>query len=97
MTDHTAAGISLQGLAKALGGEVSAGQVLAPGPGHSPADRSLSVKLDCAAPDGFLTHSFAGDDLTRCRDHVRDRLGLPAWQPNGKGNGNSRPSPGTRK
>jgi hypothetical protein len=38
MIDNSAAGISLQGLARALGGEVSGGQVLAPGPGHSPAD-----------------------------------------------------------
>ena len=33
-------------IAAALGGEVAAGQVLAPGPGHSPRDRSLSVKPD---------------------------------------------------
>jgi AAA domain len=87
MADHTAHGISLQGLAAALGGEVSTGQVLAPGPGHSPADRSLSVKLDCAAPDGFVTHSFAGDDAIDCRDHVRNKLGLPVFKPNGKGGG----------
>jgi hypothetical protein len=29
-----------------LGGEVAGGQVRCPGPNHSPADRSLSVKLD---------------------------------------------------
>jgi AAA domain len=59
--------------------------VLAPGPGHSPADRSLSVKLDPNAPGGYLVHSFAGDDPIVCRDHVREKAGLPAWQPNGNG------------
>ena len=62
---------NLQTLAKALGGEVNGSQVLAPGPGHSTIDRSLSVKLDSNAPDGFLTHSFAGDDAIICRDYVR--------------------------
>jgi AAA domain len=81
--NNSAAGISLQYLARALGGEVSGGQVLAPGPGHSPADRSMSVKLDDSAPDGFVAHSFAGDDPIDCKDYVRDKLGLPAFKPNG--------------
>jgi RecA-family ATPase len=59
---HAAMLTDLQTLAKALGGEVNHRQVLAPGPGHSAIDRSLSVKLDSNAPDGFLVHSFAGDD-----------------------------------
>jgi hypothetical protein len=28
--------------------------------------------------DGFVCHSFAGDDFRDCRDHVRERLGLTA-------------------
>jgi hypothetical protein len=32
-------------------------------------------------PSGFLVHSFAGDDPIQCKDYVRGRLGLPAWQP----------------
>src|SRR5262249_24880715 len=28
-----------------------------------------------------LVHSFAGDDPIKCKDYVRHRLGLPAWQP----------------
>jgi hypothetical protein len=71
---------SLAQVASALGGEVSGGQVLAPGPGHSPKDRSLAVKLDPAAPDGFVVHSFAGDDPLRCRDHFRDKMGI-RWEP----------------
>jgi len=37
---------SIDEIAAALGGEVSAGEVLAPGPRHSPADRSMSMKPD---------------------------------------------------
>jgi hypothetical protein len=75
----------LQTLAKALGGEVNHRQVLAPGPGHSAIDRSLSVKLDSNAPDGFLVHSFAGDDPIACRDHVREKAGLEPFKANGGG------------
>ena len=78
--------MDLQKLARALGGEVRGGEVLCPGPGHSARDRSLSIKLDPNAPGGYLVHSFAGDDPIVCRDHVREKAGLPAWQPNG-GNG----------
>ena len=41
-----------------------------------------------SAPDGFLVHSFAGDDPIRCKNYVREKLGLPAWSAgtaNGKG------------
>jgi AAA domain len=84
--------ISLPGvqvLARLLGGEVNGGQILAPGPGHSATDRSLSVMLDSSAPDGFLTHSFANDDPIACRDHVRAKAGLEPFKPNG-GNGHRR-------
>jgi hypothetical protein len=39
------------------------------------------VKLSATAPDGFICHSFCGDDWRACRDHVRQRLGLPQWEP----------------
>ena len=77
--------MNLQTLARALGGEVTGGQVLAPGPGHSTTDRSLAVKLDGSAPDGFLTYSHSGDDPIVCRDYVRAKAGLPAFKPNGHG------------
>jgi 5S rRNA maturation endonuclease (ribonuclease M5) len=77
--------IDLQSLAFALGGEVSNNQVLCPGPGHSAKDRSLSVKLDADAPDGFIVNSFASDDAIECKDYVRAKLSLPAFKPNGGG------------
>ena len=74
--------LNLSAVAKALGGNVSGrNSVLAPGPGHSHRDRSLAIRLDPAAPDGFVVHSHAGDDWVECRDHVRQRLGLPRWEP----------------
>ena len=46
--------MDLQAAARALGGEVRGGEILAPGPNHSPADRSLAVKVDAAAPGGIF-------------------------------------------
>lgn len=70
--------MNLHQIARALGGEISNGQVLAPGPNHSKSDRSLSVKLSVGSPDGFIAHSFAGDNWRDCRDYVRARLGIAA-------------------
>jgi hypothetical protein len=69
-------------LARVLGGDLAGRDtILCPGPGHTPRDRSLSVRIDGRAPDGFVVHSHAGDDWRECRDHVRSRLSLSAWQP----------------
>jgi hypothetical protein len=69
-------------VARALGGEASGRNIRAPGPGHSRTDRSLSVTLDPAAPDGFIVNSFSPkDEPMVCRDHVRAALGFGAWQP----------------
>jgi putative DNA primase/helicase len=74
--------IDARAIAAALGGQLSGRDtVLAPGPGHSPRDRSLAVRLDPTAPDGFVVFSHANDDWRACRDHVRSRLGLPPWEP----------------
>ena len=73
--------ITLQTIARALNGEVTGRQVMAPGPGHSAKDRSLAVSISSDAPDGFICYSHAGDDWRDCREYVRSRLGLPAWQP----------------
>jgi putative DNA primase/helicase len=66
----------LRSLARLLGGEVIGRQVLAPGPGHSSKDRSLSVTISATAPEGFLAFSHAGDDFAECRDHVKAALGI---------------------
>lgn len=50
--------MTLQNIARALGGEVS-GQVLAPGPHHRQADRSLAVR--------FSKRASISPDLSRAR------------------------------
>jgi len=76
-----------QQVARALGGKAKGKQVTAPGPGHSRLDRSLAIICDPHAPDGFIVHSHACDDDIAAKDYVRERLGIPAWKPRGKGNG----------
>jgi putative DNA primase/helicase len=71
--------ITPQQLRAALGGEIVGQQVLCPGPGHSPNDRSLAVKP--TNNGGFVVHSHAGDDWRDCQEYVRQRLGLPPWRP----------------
>jgi hypothetical protein len=74
--------MTIDNAAAALSGEVAGrSTILCPGPGHSPKDRSLSVKLDPSASYGFLIFSHAGDDWRTCRDYVRRCLSMPAWQP----------------
>lgn len=69
-------------LARLLGGVViGRDTVLAPGPGHSPKDRSLSVRISADAPGGFVVHSHAGTDWRTCREYVRAKFGMPPWEP----------------
>ena len=37
------------------------------------------MKPNNNAPDGFVVHSFAGDDPIACKDYVREKAGLPAF------------------
>jgi putative DNA primase/helicase len=68
--------------ARALGGDVSGRDgVVCPGPGHSRADRSLSVRLVPDSEDGFVVYSHAGDPIPDCKDYVRERLGIAPWRP----------------
>ena len=75
--------------AELLGGEVRGDEVVCPGPGHTDADRSLSVKPSKDDPEGFTVHSFCGDDWRECRALARKKLGSPvpkhAKQKNGGG------------
>ena len=74
--------IDIRAIALALGGSViGRDTIAAPGPGHSPRDRSLTIKLVASAPDGLVVFSHANDDWQTCKDYVRERLGLPPWQP----------------
>jgi hypothetical protein len=72
----------LRKLAYKLGGDVAGSDtILCPGPGRSPRDRSLAVRFDRNAPDGFTCFSHTNDDWKVCRDLIRSRLGLPEWRP----------------
>lgn len=86
--------VLLRAWARALGGEMSGNSVRAPGPGHSPRDRSLSVTPSAAAPNGFLVNSFANDDPLVCLDYVRAKLGMPAFTPQ---NAPARPAGGHQR
>ncbi|MCJ2036389.1 toprim domain-containing protein [Methylobacterium sp. J-068] len=70
--------LSLPEIARALRGKVVGNQVVAPGPGHSAKDQSLSVRLSAGSQDGFIVFSHAGDDFRVCRDHVAAALGMSA-------------------
>jgi 5S rRNA maturation endonuclease (ribonuclease M5) len=89
--------LDLRSIARALGGEVSKGQVLCPGPGHSRKDRSLSVKIDPSSPDGFVVHSFSNDDPIECKDYVRAKCGLPVFAPAKSNGGKTRFTFSTKK
>lgn len=69
-------------IARLLGGDVTnSTSVNVPGPGHSAADRSLSIKLSPRAPCGFVVYSHSDDDPIECRDYIRARLGMAPWAP----------------
>lgn len=70
--------LTLFEVAHALGGKVHGRQVLAPGPGHSRKDQSLSVRLATTSHKGFVVHSYCGDDWRDCEEYVASALGLPA-------------------
>jgi hypothetical protein len=78
-------------VARLLGGEVyDRDGVRAPGPGHSPKDRSLRIWIDPTDENGFRVHSFV-EDWRVCRDYVCERLGLPTWQPHSRTPSKPRP------
>ncbi|ODT06975.1 MAG: virulence-associated protein E [Mesorhizobium sp. SCN 65-20] len=72
--------LNIKAAADRLGGDAYGGnRLLCPGPGHSRADRSLSVRFN--ADGSFAVKSFAGDDWRECRDHVKAVLGLSDARP----------------
>jgi hypothetical protein len=82
--------LSLRELQRIFGGEISDGELHCAGPGHSRADRSLSLRPVEDAPNdlGLVYHSFADDDSATIEDFLREKLNAP--KPNGNGNGRRR-------
>jgi hypothetical protein len=76
--------LTLADIARVTGGRIVGRSVRAPSPGHSAADDGMSIKLDANAPDGFLVHLFNGGDPIAAKDFIRDRLGLPPFEPKAK-------------
>jgi putative DNA primase/helicase len=76
MADHPNPA-TLEAIRHRVGGHLYDGgrRLLCPGPGHSRKDRSLSVKLGVEGQP--VVHSFSGDDLAACFDHlgVRPKTG----------------------
>ena len=50
------------------------------------------MKPDNDDAEGFKAHSLPGDDWKACRDHVRQKLGLPAFAPKKNGGGMAAPA-----
>ena len=65
-----------QSITKALGGDWNGRYGAVPGPGHSAADRSVTVRDDETGRD-VLVHSFAGDDWKAIKDEWRRKGILP--------------------
>jgi hypothetical protein len=72
--------LTLEFIAKRMRGEIVAGQVKCPGPGHSPKDRSVSIKIEPSAPSGLLVYSHAQDDNLKVKDWVLRELGEEPWR-----------------
>src|SRR5690348_9499683 len=73
--------MTLTELANLLNGTVNGHWINVRGPQHGAADRSLGVRFDSFAPDGFYINSFAGDDESECRAHVRALIQKVVGQP----------------
>jgi hypothetical protein len=76
-TPAPAPSLDLERVAQSLGCEAHEDIILAPAPCGSLGDRSLVVEPNRTAPHGYVCFSRGFDDPTICREHVRQRLGLP--------------------
>jgi putative DNA primase/helicase len=65
-------------IARLMGGDATGGRdsCLVPGPGHGPADRSLSIKIDPTKPLGVTFNSFANDSRRDCYEYIAAALGV---------------------
>jgi hypothetical protein len=73
--------LTLDYIAHRMRGEIVSGQVKCPGPGHSPKDRSVSIKLSQTAPGGLVVYSHAQDDNLKVKDWVLQQLGKEPFRP----------------
>jgi len=73
--------LTLQAIAKTLGGHVSGREVLVPTPGHSKRDRGTAIRLAPGAPDGLLVACYNGGwrEIAMVKDALRDAGILPGW------------------
>jgi hypothetical protein len=66
--------MNLNELAKKLHADINGPWPNIRAPGHSKSDRSLGIRFNPSAPDGFRINSLAGDDPAVCRKHVLNLL-----------------------
>jgi putative DNA primase/helicase len=71
---QSAANVDRVKLAAKLKGKVSGRWIVICGPNHSKDDLSLAILFTPKARDGFIVHSFAGDDPALCRRYVNKTL-----------------------
>ena len=73
--------LTLESIARAVGGQVSGRQVLCPTPGHSKRDRGTAIRIAEGAPDGLLIACYNGGwhDVAQVKDTLRDAGLLPAY------------------
>jgi hypothetical protein len=83
-------------ITKELGGDWHGRNGLAPAPGHSKSDRSLSIKPHPTDPDDVLLHSFAGEDWRAIKREWRETGLLPSRFGGKKRDSASRPARATK-
>jgi hypothetical protein len=72
-------------ITKVLGGDWLGSYGVAPGPGHSPVDRSLKITAHATDPSDVVLHSFGGDDWRPIKDDLRRQGLLREWRPGAVG------------
>lgn len=73
--------LTLNAIARALGGQVSGREVLCPTPGHSKRDRGTAIRIAEGAPDGVLVACYNGGwrEAAQVKDALRAAGLLPAY------------------
>jgi hypothetical protein len=66
-----------QRIVRAMGGDWYGPYGMVPAPGHSPKDRSISIRPHSSDPGDVVVNSFSGDDPLAIKDELRSRGLLP--------------------